>query len=214
MYSGPVRSPATGVAPVSDPTQGVLRVPVLVGSVRRGRKSIGVARFACDRLERAGSRAPLLDLAALDLPVMEERVHMRDDAPAGALRLSRSIESADAVVVVSPEYNGSIPGALKNAMDYLLGEWHRKPVGIVTVSSGAFGGVQVHNHLQLLFLRLKALPVAGMAVSHVGRSFGADGELLEARYEKSFAAFSDTLCWYARAIAQATAREGVAPRRA
>ncbi len=189
-----------------------LNVPVLLGSVRRGRQSVNVARFACDRLDKAGFRAPLLDLAALDLPVMEERIHMRDDPPAGAVRLSEAIGEADAAVVVSPEYNGSIPGALKNAMDYLLGEWRRKPVGIVTVSSGGFGGVQVHNHLQLLFLRVKALPVAGMAVSNVRRAFAADGELLDPRYEASFRTFVETIRWYARAIGDATAREAAGGR--
>lgn len=95
-----------------------LRIPVLVGSVRRGRQSIRVARFASDRLRRAG-------------------------------------------------------------------------------------GVQVHYLLQLLFLRLRAVPVAHMAVPHVARSFDAGGEPQEERYEKAFARFVDTLEWYARAIGTA-----------
>lgn len=180
-----------------------LRIPVLVGSVRRGRQSIKVARFAGDRLRRAGADAPLLDLADFDLPVMEERLHRRDDPPPGLVAFSDAIREADAVVIVSPEYNGSIPGVLKNALDYIHGEWERKPVGIVTLSAGAFGGVQVHNHLQLLFLRLKALPVAHMAVPTVGRSFDDEGEPREERYEKAFARFTETLEWYTRALGAA-----------
>ena len=107
------------------------------------------------------------------------------------------------MVIVSPEYNGSMPGVLKNALDYIYGEWERKPVGIVTLSAGAFGGVQVHNHLQLLFLRLKALPVAHMAVTTVGRSFDDDGEPREERYERAFARFIETLEWYTRALGAA-----------
>ena len=184
-----------------------LRIPVLVGSVRRGRQSIRVARFAAGRLARAGADAPLLDLADYDLPIMEERLHRRDDPPPGLERFAGAIAEADAVVVVSPEYNGSLPGVLKNALDYLYGEWFRKPVGIVTVSAGGFGGVQVHNHLQLLFLRLKALPVAGMAVSRVAQSFSEDGEPMEGNYEGAFAGFVETLEWYARAIGAARDRE-------
>ncbi len=180
-----------------------LRIPVLVGSVRRGRQSIRVARFASDRLCRAGADAPLLDLAEFDLPIMEERLHRRDDPPPGLVPFSEAIREADAVVVVSPEYNGSIPGVLKNALDYIYGEWDRKPVGIVTLSAGAFGGIQVHYLLQLLFLRLKALPVAHMAVTHVARSFDAGGEPQQERYEKAFARFVDTLSWYAGAIGAA-----------
>lgn len=180
-----------------------LRIPVLVGSVRRGRQSIKVARFAGDRLRRAGAEAPLLDLADFDLPIMEERLYRRDDPPPGLVRFSEAIREADAVVIVSPEYNGSMPGVLKNALDYIYGEWERKPVGIVTLSVGAFGGVQVHNHLQLLFLRLKALPVAHMAVTTVGRSFDDDGEPREERYEKAFSRFIETLEWYTKAITAA-----------
>lgn len=183
----------------------VLRIPVIVGSVRRGRQSIKVARFAGDRLQKAGAEAPLLDLARIGLPIMEERLYMRDDPPPGLVPFSEAVAGADAVVVVSPEYNGSIPGVLKNALDYLYGEWNRKPVGIITVSAGGFGGVQVHNHLQLLFLRLKALPVAAMAVSNVSRSFGEDGQPREEHYEASFSGFIETLRWYAKAIGAAKA---------
>lgn len=180
-----------------------LRIPVLPGSVRRGRQPMRVARFASSRLGRAGAKAPLLDLRDFDLPIMKERLSRRDDPPPGLKPFSASISRADAVVVVSPEYNGSIPGVLKNALDYIYGEWNRKPVGIVTVSAGGFGGVQLHNHLQLLFLRLKALPVAGMAVSKVAGSFSEDGEPMEAHYEKAFAGFIETLTWYTRAIGAA-----------
>ncbi len=187
--------------------RGPLSIAVLVGSVRRGRKSIRVARFARDRLCAAGFEAPLLDLADLDLPIMEERLHMRDDPPPGLVRFSETIRAADAVVVVSPEYNGSIPGALKNALDYIHGEWFRKPVGIITLSSGAFGGVQVHYLLQLLFLRLRALPVAHMPVPHVSDAFDEDGTPLQERHEGAFARFAETLEWYARAIGAAVGGE-------
>ena len=184
-----------------------LRIPVLLGSVRRGRQSIKVARFASSRLARAGAESPLLDLSDFDLPIMEERLHKRDDPPPGLEPFSASIREADAVVVVSPEYNGSMPGVLKNALDYIYDEWFRKPVGIVTVSGGGFGGVQVHYHLQLLFLRLKALPVAGMPVSNVSQGFSQDGEPMEGHYEKAFAGFVETLLWYTRAIGAARAAD-------
>lgn len=186
------------------------RMPVIVGSVRRGRMSLRVARFVQRRLQEAGVDAPLLDLAEIDLPIMAERLHMRDDPPPGLVPFARAVAEADGVVVVSPEYHGSIPGVLKNALDYLRGEWERKPVGIVTVSSGGFGGVQVHNHLQLLFLRLKAVPVAAIAVSNVEASFDEDGVAREKRYETGFVRFLDTLSWYARALSAAEAADAEA----
>lgn len=190
----------------------MLKIPVIVGSVRRGRQSAKVARFARDRLKKAGADSSLLDLAEIGLPVMEERLSKRDDPPPGLVAFARAVATADAVVVVSPEYNGSIPGSLKNALDYLHAEWDRKPVGIVTVSAGGFGGVNAQSQLQLLFLRIKALPVAAMPVSRVFTSFGEDGEPQEAHYEASFARFADTLSWYAGAIGAAKAADAV-PRR-
>lgn len=180
-------------------------MPVIVGSVRRGRLSDRVARFAAARLRRAGADAPLLDLAEIGLPVMEERLSKRDDPPPGLVPFARAVAEADAVVVVSPEYNGAVPGALKNALDYLHGEWDRKPVGIVTASSGGFGGVNAQTQLQLLFLRIRALPVAALPVSQVGLSFSEDGEPRDERYETSFARFAETLFWYAEAIGAAKA---------
>ena len=179
-----------------------LRIPVLVGSVRRGRQSIKVARFAGDPLRRAGAEAPLLDLADFDLPIMEERLYRRDDPPPGLVRFSEAIREADAVVIVSPEYNGSMPGVLKNALDYIYGEWERKPVGIVTLSVGAFGGVQVHN-LQLLFLRLKGPPGGAHGRHDRGPELRRRREPREDRYEKAFARFIETLEWYTRAIGAA-----------
>ena len=182
-------------------------MPVIVGSVRRGRLSIRVARFMRNKLREAGIDAPLLDLAEIGLPVMEERLHMRDDPPPGLAHFAKAIAESDGVVVVSPEYHGSIPGVLKNALDYLRSEWDRKPVGIVTVSGGGFGGVQVHNHLQLLFLRLNAVPVAAIAVSNVATSFDEDGVAQQERYEAGFARFLGTLTWYARALGAARAAD-------
>ena len=132
---------------------------------------------------------------------------MRDDPPSGLAGFADAIRTSDGVVVISPEYHGSLPGVLKNALDYIRGEWQRKPVGIVTLSSGSFGGVLVHNHLQLLLLRVGALPVAGMPVSNVGTSFSAGGEALDERYEKNFGRFVETLLWYVRAIGRAVAAE-------
>jgi NAD(P)H-dependent FMN reductase len=58
------------------------------------------------------------------------------------------IESADGVIIISPEYNGGYPAALKNVIDLLTTEWTKKPIGIVPVSSGSFGGMQVLQQLQ------------------------------------------------------------------
>src|SRR5215210_6912755 len=109
-----------------------MKILVILGSVRRGRVSDRVATFVMSRLGAMPAvQAELVDLDALDLPVMEERLGRIDPPPPGAAELGAAIAGADAVVIVSPEYNHGIPGALKNALDYYLPEFKRTPVALV-----------------------------------------------------------------------------------
>jgi NAD(P)H-dependent FMN reductase len=182
---------------------GELRIPVLLGSVRRNRQSPKVARWIEKALE-ADDRitSELLDLEEFALPIMEERVRMRDDAPPGALRLSETLGTADGLVVVTPEYNNGYPGVLKNALDYLLPELKRKPVGIVTVSAGGFGGVSCLAQLRLVLLAMGASPIpASLPVSRVGQSFTDDGPA-DPDFGDRAARFIAELVWWTEAVAR------------
>ncbi len=72
------------------------------------------------------------------------------------------ILGADGVIIVTPEYNGGYPASLKNVVDLLYDEWHRKPVAISTVSGGAFGGTQVITSLQFSLWKMRAWTVPAM----------------------------------------------------
>lgn len=177
-----------------------LKVPVLIGSVRRGRQSAKVARWLHGLLApRDGVASELLDLAELDLPIMEERLRLRDDPPAGAMRLSEAVAAGDGLVIVTPEYNNGYPGVLKNALDYLLPELKRMPVGIATVSAGGFGGISCLAQLRLVLLAMGAAPIpVSLPISRVGQSFdeaGPTDDDLEKRAER----FLDELLWWSEA---------------
>jgi len=106
---------------------------------------------------RAATKLPpaLIDLADLDLPVMRHRLGETDAAPPGAVGLSEKLNRADGLVIVAPEYKNGYPGSLKNAFDYLpAGILRRKPIGIVTVSSGGIGGLNCLAQLQLVCLAM------------------------------------------------------------
>lgn len=180
-----------------------LEVPVLIGSVRRGRQSPKVARFVHDRLSRRpGVVSALVDLASSALPVMEERLRMRDDPPDGLVDLAARIERADGLVIVTPEYNNGIPGALKNALDYLLPELRRTPVGIVTVSAGGFGGISCLAQLRLVLLAMGALPVpASLPVSRVQTAVDDDGRPGDDSLVERCDRFLDELLWWTEAAA-------------
>lgn len=176
-----------------------LNVLVILGSVRRGRKSDRVAAFVMSRLARLdGVTATLVDLEALDLPVMEERLGRIEPEPPGLADLGAAIAAADALVIVSPEYNHGYPGVLKNALDYFLAQFKRTPVALVTVSAGGHGGVNAWAQLVTVLVNMGAIVLPQtVAVSKVGETFTEDGRTLEPAYEKRTDGMLAELVWLA-----------------
>ncbi|MFC4241855.1 NADPH-dependent FMN reductase [Gryllotalpicola reticulitermitis] len=134
---------------------------VIVASVRPTRVGGAVADWV---LGHARSRASLTievaDLRELDLPIMNEPNHPRlhDYQFEHTKRWSETAGAADGFVIVTPEYNHSISGALKNALDYLYHEWHGKPVGIVSYG-GLSGGTRATVALQVVLSNFAMLGV-------------------------------------------------------
>jgi len=179
-----------------------LYIPVILGSTRRGRQSVRVARFVNARMsKRENLETETLDLLDYDFPIMEERLRFDEDPPPRVREFSQKIARADAIVIVTPEYNHGYPGVLKNALDYLLPEYKRKPIGIVTVSGGNFGGINCLEQLRLVTLGMGAFPIpVALPVSRVHESFDEEGNPLEAFYEKSAENFINEVLWFAEAI--------------
>ncbi len=177
-------------------------IPVILGSTRRGRQSPKVARFIAERMTGSGRiETEVLDLLDYNFPIMEERLRFRDDPPSGLVEFSRKVARADALVIVTPEYNNGYPGVLKNALDYLLPEYRRKPIAIVTVSGGGFGGLNCLAQLRLVTLGMGAFPIpASLPVSRVQESFDDDGNPRDPSYEKRAQSFIDELLWFTEAI--------------
>jgi NAD(P)H-dependent FMN reductase len=146
-------------------------------SVRRERRSHGVAVYLADFVKRAGlAEAELFDLKAANFPVFEERLQYLPDPPANAVEFGRMVQRADAVILVSPEYNLSVPAATKNAVDLLVREWVDKPVGIAAVSAGSFGARNVWGELSKILLILGARPSsAGYFVPTVQNFYSEKG---------------------------------------
>ncbi len=117
---------------------------VIVASVRPGRVGLPVARWFVDHAQRHGAfDVRLVDLAEVDLPLMNEPKHprLKQYEHDHTKRWSALVSQADAFVFVTPEYNHSYPATLKNALDYLNQEWRDKPAGFVTYG-GVSGGTR------------------------------------------------------------------------
>ena len=127
-------------------------IGIIIGSTRPGRSGRAVGEWVLEsaRANDSGHATyELVDLAAYDLPVLDEPIPgiMGEYSHDHTRKWAATIESLDGFVFVTPEYNHSVPGALKNAIDYLFAEWNNKAAGFV--SYGAQGGVRAVEHLRL-----------------------------------------------------------------
>lgn len=129
----------------------MIRVAIITGSTRPGRNNIAVARWVHDiAKQRKDAVFEIVDIADYELPLLDEPVppSLGQYQHAHTKAWASKIDSFDAYVFVTPEYNHSMSGALKNAIDYLYREWNNKAAGFV--SYGSAGGVRAVEHLRLI----------------------------------------------------------------
>jgi NAD(P)H-dependent FMN reductase len=147
------------------------KVAIIVGSTRPGRKANTVARWVHDiATRRDDGTFEVVDLSDYALPHLDEPVPPRGGqyTHTHTRAWAQKIGSFDAFVFVTPEYNGSIPGALKDAIDFLYAEWNGKAAGFV--GYGIQGGIRAVEHLRQV---LSDLAVAGIR-STVALTFADD----------------------------------------
>jgi NAD(P)H-dependent FMN reductase len=151
----------------------MLKVAIIIGSTRPGRKAGVVARWIYDIASRRGDASfELVDIAAFDLPLLDEALppSMNQYSKAHTKAWAATIATFDAFVFVTPEYNHSTSGALKNAIDFLFREWNDKAAGFV--GYGGVGGARAVEHLRLVMGELKVADVR----AQVGLSMHTDFE--------------------------------------
>jgi NAD(P)H-dependent FMN reductase len=136
------------------------QIAIISASVRDGRKSHNVALYLQNFIkEKNLGTTVMLDLKEYNFPIFSERLKFQTNPAPATLDFAEKIKNADGVLIVTPEYNGGYPAALKNATDLLGAEWLRKPVAIATVSAGPFAGSQVITSLLFSLWKIGALMV-------------------------------------------------------
>ncbi|MGY1718315.1 erythromycin esterase family protein [Blastococcus sp. SYSU DS0552] len=138
-----------------------MRIAIVVGSTRPGRQAETVARWVQAGASRHGGAVfEIVDLAEYALPFLDEprpAAHSAGHVHPHTRAWSRTIAGFDGFIFVTPEYNRSTTGVLKNAIDFLYEEWHHKAVGFV--GYGLAGGVRAVEHLRLVAAELKMADV-------------------------------------------------------
>ena len=186
---------------------GTRNVAVLVGSLRKESFNRKMANALI------GLAPPELKLALVeirDLPLFNAD-HEADPPPA-VRDFKAALAKVDAVLFVTPEYNRSVPGALKNAIDaasrpYSKSAWKGKPAAVISVSTGAIGGFGSNHHLRqsLVFLDMPAMPQPEAYIGNAASLFGADGTITDDKTREFVAKFLN-------AFAQWIARNASSPR--
>ena len=180
-----------------------LRLIVVFGSVRSERQGIRAARFVVSECEKRGHEVTLIDPLEYRLPLLDKmyKEYPKGGAPEVLERLAGLIVPADGVIVVSAEYNHSIPPALSNLIDHFLEEWFWKPSAIVCYSAGSFGGVRAAMQLRMLLGEIGTVSLPSIfPIPKVQDAFAEDGTPTDPATRGRAQKFLDELEWYAEAL--------------
>src|SRR6266542_5009755 len=173
-----------------------LFIPVILCTARKGRMSEFAARLVCTELaQRPEVETELIDICSLPMPVDNAGEAIKD---AG---FSAKMSHADALAIVSPEYNHGYSGLLKHVLDSCLKEYIHKAVGIVGVSAGPFGGARGIQDLLPVLRELGLVTIFwDVNFSSAQTVFGADGKLLDQAYLSRIDKFLKELIWMAKTL--------------
>jgi NAD(P)H-dependent FMN reductase len=174
---------------------------------------MALARLAADALERQGADMAWVDLVALDLPIYSA-LREAEDFPASALQLKQQLSSMDGLLVVSPEYNGSVPPVLKNAIEWgsrptgdegmvALSAYRGKVAAIMSASISPFGGVRGLMHLRQILSTVQMLVIPDQVMIPAAHmAFAEDGSLQDAVPASLVETTASRLVALARALSQ------------
>lgn len=192
-----------------------MKLGVIVGSTRQGRQTVKQAKWVVNAARTIEGIEPvLIDLADYPMPFFDEpmspRYNSDRDIDPTAVKWLKQLEACDAYVFATPEYNHSITGVLKNALDYVTWEIKRKPALIV--SHGSVGGARAQVQLKVILSESQAVVIPGatpLAMIGMSEQIDDDGNLTEAGKanprspQATLEAQLEELKWYSDALAAA-----------
>jgi NAD(P)H-dependent FMN reductase len=175
-----------------------LFLPIILGTNRKERKSVFVAKWLLGEMEKRDEiETKLFDVRDFALPPDDYGTNAKEAFP----EWKEAIIRADGLVVVTPEYNHGYPGALKSVLDLLLKEYIHKSVAFVGVSAGPWGGTRVIEAMVPMVRELGlATTFADLNFPFVQDKFDQDGALLDKAYERRVNDFLDELVWMSRIL--------------
>ncbi len=181
-------------------TQDITRpvfLPVVIGTSRQGRLTEPVANFVFGEVsKRSDMETELIDIRKIPIGMDDAGEALKDS------QFSATVDRADGLILVVPEYNHSFPGLLKHVLDTNLKEYVHKAVGVCGVSAGPFGGARMIQSLLPVLRELGLVTIfSDTYFGNAGKLFNsATGQINDPAYTGRVARFLDELVWMARTL--------------
>lgn len=193
-----------------------MNILIFAGSTRQESYNRKLAKAAAAIAGQQGAQTTLLELSDFDIPLYNADLEARG-TPADVIRLKQAMHSHAAWIICSPEYNGSYPALLKNAIDWasspVKGDalwsdgtlpFRNKVVGMASASPGGMGGLRAQSHLAPLLLNLECwIAPRSHAVSNASDAFDAEGHLVRSQNQQGMEALVQQVLWAAGRLNQA-----------
>ena len=188
-----------------------MNLQIIIGSTREGRKSLQFSKWIENTAkENNNFKVELVDLMDYELPMFNEPVSPRYNperkVTGDVKKFLDKLSEGDAFVFVTPEYNHSLSGVLKNALDYTGYELDKKPAAVAT--HGSVGGARAAEHLKMILSECRAVIVPiNLHFNHfIDGNIDQDGNLLKELKELAYGPHTtvntmlDELAWYGKAL--------------
>ena len=197
------------------------KLQIIIGSTRPTRAADRIAPWIIDRATAHGEfDVEVLDLRDWPLPIFSEHFgtigDLQDPTYSEPIvkRWNQKIKEGEAYLVVTPEYNHSVPGVLKNAIDsvFVSFAFRNKPLAAVGYSGGIGGGIRAVEHLAQIAVEAELVPLrTSVIIPHVVEAFDADGQPASPLTDISLRVALDDLAWWAATLKQARAAGQLQP---
>jgi len=180
-----------------------LTISIIYGSVRTDRQGIKAARYLENKLKDRGIQVHFVDPLKYQLPLLDKmyKEYEPGKAPEAMQKLAEKFTGSDGFLIVTGEYNHSIPPALKNILDHFQSEYLFKPSAIASYSAGMFGGMRAAVHLRAILAELGMPSISSIQpFPGIGNLFDENLNPQNEFIDPSTKRFLDEFIWYAEAL--------------
>lgn len=180
-----------------------MKITIVSGSPRQASVTVRIAKYLLKYFSEKYTthEFQFVNLQESQVPFIEKVWSTINDVPEEFKQVAEKIYSADAFILVTPEYNGSMSSALRNLFDHFPKQT-KKVFGIVTASDGMMGGIRAAVSMQNQICAWFGIPCPNMLViGNMALKFDADGCLIDEKFSNNIMSFSNEFIWLAEAVA-------------